>query len=778
MSFEFNYKFWVATKRDLKHLIRRQNVLKKKEPIEDPIITFQILSNIYILYVELVQKLGYLYKETVQVQKKNIIQNLIEPATQRLLELKNSLKSIELSEFVYLDKSLIERKLTPYDLLIWRSPNFIYSRPKEIRAVLNIDEPFHLPKKNKNFRRKADKVDAIIQIQSHERSRQARMYKCAVEYNKNNVKKTNIYQNIAYTFHHKNDQSFLIPVKRTIFNANFMKSVVKCHNLSDNENLEKNRNAGDDYISEELERSASKIQIAWKNYKAKKILKMNQNIKLFLYGMRKGKKLNSPEECNYNAIKLYQKELQQNVLYKKYVQLITDERTRLLQVYKPQIMEDISDHIREWFKEFYENTSDFHPYPEALKSGTILALIDETMTLEEFKEYQKQQGFSKEEKKNLREKLKLQKQKEKEKLKKDKLKEMKRQKKMRDAGVYDIGYEFQTNKNIEKIESTILQFSIDWKNIDEYLNKEHDVIKEWITGNELAIIHKELRSLVDEYMSTLGPAKADIKMVIQDNMFGMGALNVDKSKTLCLIGPDNNGKQLLCNIIASELGAIFINLSPEKTYQFSENLKYFVHVVMKVAKAFQPTIIYIKDVHRIFWKKIPKDQIYMKPTLLKVALVKDVLKSIRKEDKIMVVGTSNLPWSANASFKKVFQNMLLIPESDYGTIFLMWLELITQNVASEYFEDCMLSVLAKIFQKYNAGEITDCVGNILKIERRMRLHTDTLNPNEFLEYLISRSYPIFPLEEKLSEKYKNWYSKSSKFRNLKLSQENKKISKK
>ncbi|KAI8122373.1 hypothetical protein CVS40_6856 [Lucilia cuprina] len=122
------------------------------------------------------------------------------------------------------------------------------------------------------------------------------------------------------------------------------------------------------------------------------------------------------------------------------------------------------------------------------------------MTLEEFKEYQKEQGFSKEEKKNLREKLKLQKQKEKEKLKKDKLKEMKRQKKMRDAGVYDIGYEFQTNKNIEKIESTILQFSIDWKNIDEYLNKEHDVIKEWITGNELAIIHKELRSLVDEYM--------------------------------------------------------------------------------------------------------------------------------------------------------------------------------------------------------------------------------------------------------------------------------------
>ncbi|XP_037807369.1 dynein regulatory complex protein 11 isoform X1 [Lucilia sericata] len=865
MSFEFNYKFWVATKKDLKHLIRRQNVLKKKEPIEDPIITFQMLSQIYILYVELVQKLGYLYTETVQVQKKNIIQNLIEPATQRLLELKYSLKNIELSEYVYLDKSLIERKLTPYDLLIWRSPNFMYRRPIEIRSALNKGEQFHLPKEIKNCNSKADKVDAIIKLQSHERSRQARIYKCAVEHNKNNMK-INIDKNIAYSFNHKNDQSFLIPVKRTIFSTNFMNSAVKCHKLLDTENLEEYQNVGDYYISEQLERSASKIQMAWKNYKAKKIFKMKQNIKQSLYGMRKGKKLNNPEEREYNAFKIYQKEFQQNVLDKKYVQLITDERTRLLQEYKPQIMEDISDHIREWFKEFYEKTSDFHPYPDALKSGTILALIDETMTLEEFKEYQKEQSFSKEEKKNLREKLKLQKQKEKEKIKKEKLKEMKRQKKMRDAGIYDIGQEFQTNKNIEKIESTLSQFSIDWKNVDEYLNKKHDVIKEWITENELAIIHKELRGLVDEYMRieyellkkawcsdnkkkykssmakkvkniketkiktsndltadrtieslyeelkkleiienypkkyfdsflgdfnlmaddtrndnhivTLDPAKADIKMVIQDNMFGMGALNVDKPKTLCLIGSDNNGKQLLCNIIASEIGAIFINLSPEKTYHFSENLKYFVHVVMKVAKAFQPTIIYIKDVHRIFWKKIPKDQIYMKPTLLKVALVKDVLKSIRKEDKIMVVGTSNLPWSANASFKKVFQNMLLIPESDYGSIFLMWLELITQNVASDYFEDCMLSVLAKLFQKYSSGDITDSVENILKIERRMRLHTNRLNPNEFLEYFISRPYPLFPLEEKVSEKYKNWYSKSSKFGNLKLSQGMKKITKK
>ena len=50
------------------------------------------------------------------------------------------------------------------------------------------------------------------------------------------------------------------------------------------------------------------------------------------------------------------------------------------------------------------------------------------------------------------------------------------------------------------MEKTLSQYSIDWRNVDEYLNKHSEAIKEWITEGELAIIHKELRILVDEYM--------------------------------------------------------------------------------------------------------------------------------------------------------------------------------------------------------------------------------------------------------------------------------------
>jgi len=44
------------------------------------------------------------------------------------------------------------------------------------------------------------------------------------------------------------------------------------------------------------------------------------------------------------------------------------------------------------------------------------------------------------------------------------------------------------------------KYSKDWRNVDEYLNKNHDPIKEWVTEEQLAKIHQEVRGLVDEYM--------------------------------------------------------------------------------------------------------------------------------------------------------------------------------------------------------------------------------------------------------------------------------------
>lgn len=171
---------------------------------------------------------------------------------------------------------------------------------------------------------------------------------------------------------------------------------------------------------------------------------------------------------------------------------------------------------------------------------------------------------------------------------------------------------------------------------------------------------------------------------------------------------------------------------------------------MKVAKAFEPTIIFIQDAHRIFWKRVPKDQMHLNPTLLKEVLIKNVLKAIKKNDKIMVVGTSDLPWNANPKFKRVFQTILLIPKSDYGTIFLLWLELLTQNVNENDFNDTTLSALAKVFRAYNTGYISNCVASILNVERKLRTFSHSLEPKEFLDYFLNQSDPVFAPDEEVN----------------------------
>lgn len=223
MSFDFNHKLWVTTKKDIQHLLKRQDVLKAREPIEDPLVTFKIMSQLYVLYSEIVSKLGYLHKITFQVQKKEMIRDLAEAFLRQLLILKMELKATELSEYVYLDKTLISRKLTPQNLIIWRSPDFLRNRPPEIQNIFFDDRHLNVERFEKERIEKLKAIkQAVIKIQAHERARQARIYKSSINYNRQKFQKIPC-KTFNYVFSHKEDHIFSIPVKRTIFHTNFVK---------------------------------------------------------------------------------------------------------------------------------------------------------------------------------------------------------------------------------------------------------------------------------------------------------------------------------------------------------------------------------------------------------------------------------------------------------------------------------------------------------------------------------------------------------------------------
>jgi len=67
--------------------------------------------------------------------------------------------------------------------------------------------------------------------------------------------------------------------------------------------------------------------------------------------MKKIRKLKRPNQTANSIMEMYKNEMLKKKLDEDFINLINDERTRLLQFRSPWMMEDISDHIRAWFKE-------------------------------------------------------------------------------------------------------------------------------------------------------------------------------------------------------------------------------------------------------------------------------------------------------------------------------------------------------------------------------------------------------------------------------------------
>lgn len=237
MVFDLNHKLWIATTKEIRQMLKKQNRLKKIDPPDEKPISFKIFSELYVLYVELVNKLTAIYYNTFQVQKREVVRKLVENATKQLMMLKEELMELELSEYVYIDNALIARKLTPSDMMIWRSPDFLYRRPLEIQNIL-MDNKLFMNEAEKEETAAKDWVEvknAIELIQAHERARRSRIYKANLKYDKKKFLKILLRKKVNYTFTFKPNQAMSIPVKRTIFNAEFIKKNESCQDLINND---------------------------------------------------------------------------------------------------------------------------------------------------------------------------------------------------------------------------------------------------------------------------------------------------------------------------------------------------------------------------------------------------------------------------------------------------------------------------------------------------------------------------------------------------------------
>ncbi|XP_040896572.1 dynein regulatory complex protein 11 [Toxotes jaculatrix] len=259
------------------------------------------------------------------------------------------------------------------------------------------------------------------------------------------------------------------------------------------------------------------------------------------------------------------------------------------------------------------------------------------------------------------------------------------------------------------------------------------------------------------------PSLSDVRQVLSlYSILPLGSQVVHEKapliKAILLAGPSGVGKKMLVHAICHETGANLFDLSPLNTagkYPGKSGLAMMLHIVFKVARLLQPSVIWIEDAEKMFYKKVPKEEKELDPKRLKKDLPKS-LKLIKGEDRVLIVGTTKDPQSADIkSLCKMYNKIILIPRPDYGSRYILWKQLIKKQ-GGEITNALDLSSLAKISDGYTPGHMVQVIQSVVTKRRILQQANRPLTAAEFVSPL-AKIDPVFQEEE---EALKNWYAKT------------------
>ncbi|XP_023568510.1 IQ and AAA domain-containing protein 1-like [Octodon degus] len=228
-------------------------------------------------------------------------------------------------------------------------------------------------------------------------------------------------------------------------------------------------------------------------------------------------------------------------------------------------------------------------------------------------------------------------------------------------------------------------------------------------------------------------------------------------RSVLLVGPSGTGKKMLVHAVCTETGANLFDLSPRNLqgkYLGKTGAEMLVHMVFKVAQLLQPSVIWIGDAEKNFYKKIPKEERQMDPKRIR----KDLGKAVRllsPGDRVLLIGTSEQPQLADMKgLCRLYERILYVPRPDYASRYVLWRHLI--EARTQVTPSLDLSALARVSDGYTSGHIVQAAHAVLNDRRLLQLSRRPLRPSEFLEQL-AKLDPVYREEE---ESLKDWYFKT------------------
>jgi len=193
--------------------------------------------------------------------------------------------------------------------------------------------------------------------------------------------------------------------------------------------------------------------------------------------------------------------------------------------------------------------------------------------------------------------------------------------------------------------------------------------------------------------------------------------------------------------VASEIGALLIHLSSStvgNAFGGKEGATKLIHMAFAVAKekAHAPVIIYLDDCHEFFLGKSKKGAASTANTEMQ-RFQKDLLvyknQSLKKEDRVLVIGCTNEPGAADAKLLRwkgpkgkpekqgFFERSLYFPRANHTDRVMLWKGFVRRRLSESKtpakLPNMDYATLASLSDGFTAGEIWSTVVSVLSDDR-------------------------------------------------------------